>query len=169
MLYQELWWRYWEEGRQLWREGPPELFNQEGHYLLGGEAGHHHHCLLRGLRPTECLDLKLEQIIRSEEGYTITRAKQRTDKTSTKFLVPEVGGYTSQLADYLKKVNNQLDKFQGRVWYKRRKHVLLVCWPASSWAGTWWVKCLMRLRPCSTSLTLWSTLSTPSEGQVQPG
>jgi hypothetical protein len=32
-----------------------------------------------GLRPTECLDLKLEQIIRSEEGYTITHtlAKQR--------------------------------------------------------------------------------------------
>jgi hypothetical protein len=40
--------------------------------------------------------------------------------------VPEVGGYASQLAVYLKKVNNQLDKFQGRVWYKRRKHVLLV-------------------------------------------
>jgi len=82
-----------------------------------------------GLRPTECLDLKLEQIIRSEEGYTITRtwAKQRTDKTSTKFLVPEVEGYASQLAVYLKKVNNQLDKFQGRVWYKRRKHDLLVC------------------------------------------
>jgi hypothetical protein len=70
-----------------------------------------------GLQPTECLDLKLEQIIRSEECYTIThtRAKQRMDKTSTKFLVPEAGGYTSQLADYLKKVNNQPDKFQGRV------------------------------------------------------
>ncbi len=37
-----------------------------------GEAGNRHHGLLRGpAELTECLDLKLEQIIRSEEGYTI--------------------------------------------------------------------------------------------------
>ncbi len=52
-------------------------------------------------------------------------AKQRTDKTSTKFLVPEAGGYASQLAVYLNKVNNQLDIFQGRVWYTGRKHAML--------------------------------------------
>jgi hypothetical protein len=45
--------------------------------------------------------------------------------TSTKFLVPEVGEYASQLAVYLNKVNYQLDKFQGRVWYMGRKHCLL--------------------------------------------
>jgi hypothetical protein len=28
-----------------------------------------------GLRLTECLDLKLEQIIRSEDGYTITHTQ----------------------------------------------------------------------------------------------
>ncbi len=39
---------------------------------------------------------------------------QRTDKTSTKFLVPDGGGYGSQLAVYLNKVNNQLNIFQGR-------------------------------------------------------
>jgi integrase len=76
-----------------------------------------------GLRLTECLDLKLEQMIRSKKGYTIihTRAKQRTDKMSTKFLVPEERGYTKRLTIYLNKVNNQLSKFQGRVWYTGRK------------------------------------------------
>ncbi len=81
-----------------------------------------------GLRLTECMDLKLEQIIRSADGYTIThtRAKQRTDKMSTKFLVPEVGGYAGQLAVYLNNVNSQLDKFQGRVWYTgKKKHGVL--------------------------------------------
>jgi hypothetical protein len=56
-----------------------------------------------GLWMTECLDLKLEQIIRSREGYTInhTRARQRTDKMSTKYLLPEEVGYAKQLAIYL--------------------------------------------------------------------
>jgi hypothetical protein len=45
--------------------------------------------------------------------------------TLNKFLVTEVGGYASQLAVYLIKVNNQLDKFRGRVWYTGRKHYLL--------------------------------------------
>ena len=80
-----------------------------------------------GLRLAECMDLKLEQFIRSTEGYSIThtRAKQRTDKMSTKFLVPEEGGYAKKLEIYLSKVNNQLSKFQGRVWYTGRKHVEL--------------------------------------------
>jgi|688.fasta_scaffold470442_2 hypothetical protein len=47
---------------------------------------------------------------------------------TTKFLVPEVGGYASQLAVYLNKVNYQLVKFQGRVWYMGRKHFLLTSW-----------------------------------------
>ncbi len=60
----------------------------------------------RGLHLRDCLDLKLEQMIRSKEGYAIThtRAKQRTEKIPAKFLVPEEGGYTKRLAIYLNKV-----------------------------------------------------------------
>jgi hypothetical protein len=38
-----------------------------------------------GLHNQECMDLKLEQIIRHADGYTIThkRAKQRSDKKFT--------------------------------------------------------------------------------------
>ena len=37
----------------------------------------------------ECMALKLEKIVRSPVGYTIThmRAKQRSDKTFSKFVV----------------------------------------------------------------------------------
>jgi len=76
-----------------------------------------------GLRLTECMNLQLEKIIRSSVGYTIThsRAKQRSDKMFTKFLVPQEGGYADRLAVYLKKVNEQLSIFQGRVWYTATK------------------------------------------------
>jgi integrase len=72
-----------------------------------------------GLRKGECSALKLEQIIRSPVGYTIThkRSKQRDDKLFTKFVVPQEGGYADRLSIYLKKVNEQLSKFQGRVWF----------------------------------------------------
>jgi hypothetical protein len=64
------------------------------------------------------LDLKLEEI-RRKEGYTIThtRVKQRTDKMSDMYLVPDEGGYAKQLPIYLNKANNQLSRFQGRVWF----------------------------------------------------
>jgi hypothetical protein len=72
-----------------------------------------------GLRLQETCDLELEKIIRGPEGYTIThmRCKQRDDKTSTKFVVPQEGGYADRLAVYIKKVNDVLQKFQGRVWF----------------------------------------------------
>jgi hypothetical protein len=72
-----------------------------------------------GLRRQECSDLQLEKIIRGPAGYTIThkRCKQRTDSTFTKFVVPEEGGYADRLAIYIKKLNDELQKFQGRVWY----------------------------------------------------
>jgi integrase len=72
-----------------------------------------------GLRLQECCDLKLEQIIRGPDGYTIThmRSKQRNDKIFTKFVVPQDGGYSDRLAVYIKKLNDQLHKFQGRVWF----------------------------------------------------
>jgi len=72
-----------------------------------------------GLRLQETCDLELEKIIRGPEGYTIThmRCKQRDDKTFTKFVVPQEGGYADRLAVYIKKVNDDLQKFQGRVWF----------------------------------------------------
>jgi hypothetical protein len=80
-----------------------------------------------GLRKTECQNLVLEKIIRSPEGYIIThnRAKQRSDKLSSKFVVPQEGGYADRLAIYLKKVNEQLSMFQGRVWYTGTTSTLL--------------------------------------------
>ena len=61
--------------------------------------------------------MKLEQIISSSVGYTINhkRAKQRSDKKSTKFVVPQEGGYADWLGIYMKKLNEQLFKFQGLV------------------------------------------------------
>jgi hypothetical protein len=54
------------------------------------------------------MKLKLEQIIRHADGYTIThsRAKQRGDKKATKFVVPQEG-------------------YQGRVWYTGTNNSLL--------------------------------------------
>jgi L-2-hydroxyglutarate oxidase LhgO len=56
-----------------------------------------------GLRQIECLDFKVEKIVGSKEGYTIThtQAKQSADMVSTKYLVPEKGGYAKQLASTL--------------------------------------------------------------------
>jgi hypothetical protein len=67
----------------------------------------------------ECCQLELEKIVRGPAGFTIThmRCKQRTDATFTKFVVPEEGGYAARLGIYIKKLNDELQKFQGRVWY----------------------------------------------------
>jgi integrase len=73
-----------------------------------------------GLRIQECMDLVLEKIQRGKEGFFIThfRVKQRrSDKLESRFLVPDEGGFAAQLDLYLGKVNNQLKKYQGRVWY----------------------------------------------------
>jgi hypothetical protein len=45
------------------------------------------------------------------------RSKQRNDKIFTKFVVPQDGGYSDRLAVYIKKLNDELHKFQGRVWF----------------------------------------------------
>lgn len=77
---------------------------------------------------SEAQELSLEKIVRGPDGFSIThsRKKQRSDKMSTKFLVPQEGGYADLLAVYLDKVKSQLDKFTGRVWYTGRKTDLLV-------------------------------------------
>ncbi len=76
-----------------------------------------------GLRHQESMDLELEKIQRSKEGYIIThnRVKQQSDKLESRFIVPETGGYAAQLALYLFKVNNQLKLYQGRVWFTGTK------------------------------------------------
>jgi hypothetical protein len=81
--------------------------------MLGGEAAIVIKAYFVGLRQIECLDFKLEKIVGSKEGYTIThtQAKHSADMVSTKYLVPEKGGFAKQLAIYINKVKNQLDMF----------------------------------------------------------
>jgi L-2-hydroxyglutarate oxidase LhgO len=73
------------------------------------------------------MDLELEKISRDSEGFTITntRVKQRSEKKTTKFLVPQMGGYANHLAVYLDKVKSQLDRFKERVWFTRKKNKML--------------------------------------------
>ena len=84
-------------------------------------------CFFGALRLIECLALKLEKIVRSPVGYTIShmRAKQRTDKVFTNFVVPEEGGYAQRLSIYLTKVNTQLNKYAGRVFHTGTQHSML--------------------------------------------
>ena len=84
-----------------------------------------------GLRMAECMQLELEKFTRTAEGYQIvhSRAKQRTDKMSTKFLVPDKGGFANMLDVYLKKVKEQLNIYSGKVWFTGRKSSFLVAQP----------------------------------------
>jgi hypothetical protein len=85
-----------------------------------------------GLRLQECMDLVLEKIQRGKEGHLVTyrRAKQRSsDKLEGRFLVPDAGGFAAQLDLYLFKVNNQLEKCQGRVWFTGTQSEMLKSLP----------------------------------------
>lgn len=72
-----------------------------------------------GLRLQECQDLLLEKMVRNNDGFRIvhSRVKQRSDKRETAFVVPSQGGFADRLALYLEKVNTELNKFTGRVWW----------------------------------------------------
>ena len=74
---------------------------------------------LGGLRLQECQDLLLEKMVRNNDGFRIvhSRVKQRSDKRETAFVVPSQGGFADRLALYLEKVNTELNKFTGRVWW----------------------------------------------------
>ena len=76
-----------------------------------------------GLRLQECNDLVLEKMIRTSDGYKIThsRVKQRSDQRESVFVVPAVGGFADRLGIYLNKVNTDLNKFTGRVWWTGTK------------------------------------------------
>ena len=76
-----------------------------------------------GLRLQECNDLVLEKMIRTSDGYKIThsRVKQRSDQRESVFVVPAAGGYADRLGSYLNKVNTDLNKFTGQVWWTGTK------------------------------------------------
>ncbi len=66
-------------------------------------------------------------MIRTSDGYKIThsRAKQLSDQRESVFLVPAHGGFADQLGMYLGKVNFNLNKFTGRVWWTGTKGEML--------------------------------------------
>jgi hypothetical protein len=76
-----------------------------------------------GLRLQECQGLVLEKMVRTSEGYKIThsRVKQRSDQRDSVFLVPANGGFADRLGIYLGKVNSNLNKFTGWVWWTGTK------------------------------------------------
>ncbi len=82
------------------------------------------------LRMQECMDLVLEKIHKTQEGYFImhSRVKQRS-RLESRFLVPDAGGFAAQLGLYLSKVNNQLKMCQGRVWFTGTKSEMLKSLP----------------------------------------
>ena len=67
------------------------------------------------------MDLALEKVERKPEGLyvTHTRAKQRTDKKETRFLVPSNGDidYAALVDNYLSNIRNDLGKFSGRMFW----------------------------------------------------
>ncbi len=72
-----------------------------------------------GLCLQECQGLVLEKMIRTSEGYKIShsRVKQRSDQRDSVFLVPANGRIADRHGIYLGKVNSNLNKFTGRVWW----------------------------------------------------
>ena len=84
-----------------------------------------------GLRHTELMVLSLEKIVSSKEGVTVThdRAKQRSDKRESKFLIPRGGGggldFASVVERYLTLVREELGKTVGRVLWTGRQDILV--------------------------------------------
>ena len=81
-----------------------------------------------GLRHTEAMDLKLEKLSSSPDGVYVThqRAKQRSDKKETKFLVPrsktvEDNDYAGILESYLRAIREDLGKYSGRMFWTGRQ------------------------------------------------
>ncbi len=76
-----------------------------------------------GLRLQECQDLKLEKIVRTQDGFRIvhTRVKQRSDQRDTAFIVPAEGGFADRLAVYLEKIHTRLNYYSRRVWWTGTK------------------------------------------------
>ena len=72
-----------------------------------------------GLTHTEAMDLELQKVRCAENGIYIThsRAKQRSDKRSSSFLVPKTTGevnFAEVLEQYIDRMKSELGKFSGR-------------------------------------------------------
>ena len=75
-----------------------------------------------GLRHTEAMDLELQNVRPAENGIYIThsRAKQRSDKRSSSFLVPKTTGevdYAEVVKEYMDHMKTELGKFSGRFFW----------------------------------------------------
>ena len=77
-----------------------------------------------GLRHAELMDLKLERVVSTKNGVSVThnRAKQRSDKLEAKFLIPRASNqgqldYAKVMEHYLEYVRNDLGKVTGRLWF----------------------------------------------------
>jgi len=91
-----------------------------------------------GLRHTEAMDLELEKFTTSPEGVYVVhrRAKQRSDKQSSRFLIPRGSGSTDYAAIvemYLSQIKDDLGKYSGKsfVYHRENKSIrgfsLLFC------------------------------------------
>ena len=85
-----------------------------------------------GLCHTELMDLKLEGTTFNREGIIIShsRAKQRSDKRDTKYLVPRATAkcnidFTAIVEQYVTMVREELEKSPGRVLWNGRPDSLV--------------------------------------------
>ena len=74
-----------------------------------------------GLRHVELTNLNIEMVEKKPDGMYVThsRAKQRTDKRNSKFLVPSNGDvdYAQVVDKYLSDIKSDLGVFSGRLFY----------------------------------------------------
>jgi hypothetical protein len=64
--------------------------------------------------------------------YLLYGCKQLSNQQETAFLVSAQGGFAARLGDYLARVNTDINKLTGRVWWTGTKgHMMLP--PASTW------------------------------------
>lgn len=79
-----------------------------------------------GLRHTEAMDLELEKFSTSPEGVYVVhrRAKQRSDKQSSRFLIPRGSGstdYAALVESYLSQIKDDLGKYTGNSFVYHRE------------------------------------------------
>ena len=80
-----------------------------------------------GLRHTEAMDLDLEKFTSSPDGVYVVhnRAKQRSDKQSSRFLIPRGSGsmdYAALVESYLSQIKDDLGKFTGKSFVYHREN-----------------------------------------------
>lgn len=80
-----------------------------------------------GLRHTEIMDLEIEKMRNSGDGIYVThkRAKQRSDKKDSVFLIPVCSNgpnYAAVLEEYLTTIKNELGKYSGRALWTGRPY-----------------------------------------------